>query len=203
MKKSVITMIMVGVLVMGLFSMAQADLVTFNFNPSALPDNSNAAAIGTYMTGIYGSTVTATGHNGPVSEVGLFTLLGGSGDGYIESEWNNPFESGGQNLIQINFATPITSVAFDYGQWFDSFNADYTINGSTWINFFTQGYSVLATGNSGTLVLPSGVIGLRFHDGDYGEVGIDNLVVNRVPEPMSLLLLGLGLLGIGVARRKN
>jgi hypothetical protein len=53
------------------------------------------------------------------------------------------------------------------------------------------------------------VTALQFHDGGQYDVGIDNLTVNdnrtcpAVPEPMSLLLLGLGLLGLGVARRKN
>ena len=36
---------------------------------------------------------------------------------------------------------------------------------------------------------------------DY--IGIDNLEVSRVPEPGTLMLLGLGLAGLGFARRRN
>ena len=110
-------------MILGFGGMARATSVTFTFDPTTLPDDSNATAIGTYMSGLYGSTVSVTGQNGPVSETtfrGFNTLLGSSGDGYIESE-----SLSGDHLIQINFtpAAPITSVSFDYGQVADEFSA--------------------------------------------------------------------------------
>jgi hypothetical protein len=66
-----------------------------------------------------------------------------------------------------------------------------------------------SSGDSGLITFNSAwqVTALRIHDGYTQDVAIDNLTVNdsrtAVSEPMSLLLLGLGLLGIGVARRKK
>ena len=170
------------VLILGFGGMARATSVTFDFDPLALPDDSNATAIGTYMSGLYGSTVSVTGQNGPVSETtfrGFNTLLGSSGDGYIESE-----SLSGDHLIQINFTTtaPITSVSFDYGQVADEFSADY-FDGSNWINFFNNGWAFWNTGHLNTYTFNVPVYGLRFHDDGLGEVGIDNLVVNSASDP--------------------
>jgi hypothetical protein len=194
--KRLIIYLSVAAMILGLGGTAMAAPVTFNFN--SLADGANALAISTYMSTLFGGvgSVNVTGAS-PQAESAFFGLLGP--DTYIESEpW-------GGHTIQINFATAITSVSFDWGQFLDSFHADYLI-GSTWtLDFFSQGYAALGTGNSGTINLPAGVVGLRFHDENLGEVGIDNLIVEKaaVPEPMSLLLLGLGLLGIGAVRRKN
>lgn len=197
--KRLIIYLSVAAMILGLGGTAMAAPVTFNFN--SLADGANAAAISTYMSNLFGGvgSVTVTGAS-VQAENSFFGLLGP--DTYIESE------PSGAHTIQINFATAITSVSFDWGQYFDAFRADYLI-GSTWtLDFFSQPNNSNIFGNTGnlsTFSLPAGVVGLRFHDSGFGEVGIDTLVVNKaaVPEPMSLLLLGLGLLGIGVARRKK
>jgi hypothetical protein len=183
------------VLIVGFGGTALATQYTFNFN--SLPANSNSAAIGTYMTGIYGSTVTVTGQAGPVSEMsGLFTT------GYIESE-SGFFTGLGQHAIQITFAVPITSVTFDWATYSDPFNADYSIKGTSGFTNFFHANEVLLGNNSGinqSYTFASPVKGLLFHDSFIGEVGIDNLRVTT-PEPMTMLLFGLGLVGLAGVRR--
>jgi hypothetical protein len=212
--KKLIVSLSVLALFFGFGGMARATQITFNFDPPALADNSNAATIGGYMGVLYGSPVTVTGHDGPVSETGLGSLLGGTNDGYVESESDSLF--GGEHRIQINFgaAAPISSVvSFDYGAIANPFNAEYSLNGTTWINFFhhdTTGFLGLGSYTGSTSYpLPPSVQALRFLDGGYGEVGIDNLVVNNstqenpIPEPATMLLLGSGLIGlVGFARRR-
>jgi hypothetical protein len=202
MKRFIVSMGILA-LVFGFGGIAGAAPVTFNFD---LANNANNVAIGTYMTGLYGSTVTvgATAHVSTNQD----TLASDyTGDGYVESDAGSAGQADHAHNIQFNFVVPFTGLmTYDWGTYVDSFTGEY-YNGSSWVVF--QAYSnnnpggfVRVYGATYTFNVP--VYGLKFHDGGTGEVAIDNLTVNRaVPEPMSLLLLSLGLLGIGVARRKK
>jgi hypothetical protein len=195
MKKLWTMVICLGVMIFGMAGVGSADLVTFNFD--ALNPGAGATSIGNYMTGIYGAPVTVSAVGKPEAE-GPGLLYNYLGDRYIESEPGsliNPLP----HVIDITFSTPITSVSFDWGMYLDAFNAyaDGTL-------FFDQDYRVLRTGHLDTYTFAAPVLNLRFTDGGSGEVGIDNLVVDRaaaVPEPGTLILLGCGLIGIGVFRR--
>jgi hypothetical protein len=197
--KKAIVFISVLALILGIGATAMAAPVTFSFD--SLADGANATTISAYMTTVYGATVTVSGGTPMAEGSGSFPgLLGGTGDRYIESE------PSGDQLITITFAAPITSVSFDWGKALDPFNADFSVDGTTFANFFHVDYTFFSQiGHLNTYAFASPVLALRFHDEGFGEVGIDNLVVDKasVPEPMSLLLLGLGLLGIGVVRRKK
>ena len=193
--KKIMIVLNIMALILGFCGSAMAAPVTFNFN--SLADGANAAAISSYMSGLFGGagSVTVTGAS-PQAESAFFGLLGP--DTYIESE------PSGAHTIQINFATPITSVSFDWAKLLDPFNADYSVDGTTnFTNFFNSPLGIIQIDHFNTITFASPVLALRFHDDGVGEIGIDNLVVDKVPEPMSILLLGLGLLGIGAVRRKK
>jgi hypothetical protein len=53
-----------------------------------------------------------------------------------------------------------------------------------------------------TFVFPQGVTKLEFYDWPE-QIGIDNLTINQVPEPGTMVMLGVGLAGICIRRRRS
>jgi hypothetical protein len=174
---------------------AQAGLVAFDFD--ALTPGAGDTEIGSYMTGLYGSTVTVTGATSyPYSGVNPLPALGP--DQYLADAVPGPHQ------FTIEFAIPITAVSFDWARTDDPFKLEAIYPGGT-VQVFSVGGAGEAQGGSGSgtegmidllAILGSPVTGLFFHDGGQGGIGIDNLVVNAVPLPASILL---GAFAVGLA----
>ncbi len=189
---------------------AQAGLAMFDFD--GLLPGTDAAGIGTYMTGLYGSAVTVTGatsypYLSGTTLVNPLSALSSSGtdadklaDQYIADA------EGGHHEFYISFSVPIVSLSFDWARESDPFKVEATYAGG-----IRQVFSV-GTGapNGGTgngtetidllALLGSPVTRLYFHDGGKGGIGIDNLTVTSVaPLPASILL---GVFAVGLAGRK-
>jgi len=188
-------------------SPAQA-LVTFDFEGATLVGTSTEAnqRVSDYMTGVYGSSVTGT--DGWVINNALSGVdwLGNDGQWLrTRAEGAVPWD------FEISFDTvPITSASGDF-YVFVGTGADFTITAydSTYGDRETPIASALVTSqswNSGTgadtfnLSFGSPVSLLVFSDGGYDDVAIDNLKVTPIPEPGTILLLGLG--GLFLRKRK-
>ena len=177
------------VLVLGaIFAEEAAGVVVFDFEDA--PVYGRAGEIEVYMEGVYGSDITVVG--GAVRDALWPGFISGplGGDNYVHSwEWCGP--SG----FSISFEeAPITSVSFDFGVVFSSF---YVYGDGEEI--FREGWRCWGSDNSGTIYFDSPVTTLRFSNTWFGAIEMDNLTVTVVPEPATVLLLGLG----GLVLRKR
>lgn len=164
---------------------------------------SNANAIVIDFTEVYSDPPTSS-HTLVGDEWAAYGI--NTADAYWYADTRDPFDTYGLSNSStstpgvISFLSPTDQVTVDWVTiasndiYIDAFDS----TGALLDSFY---YTGSGTSSGTTTLTGAGIASLQFHDGG-GTVGISTLRFN-VPEPATLLLLGVGLAGLGLVRRKQ
>jgi len=171
--------------------------VLFDFDDDDLPRWGGAAEIENYMEGLYGSDITVVG-----GRVGNDIMPGPlhdfPGDHYIQTELGWKPHSFSLSFNEV----PVVALSFDWGVRMGSFHAYADDDEEEF--FSSEGWDWWTSGSSGTIFFETPVTTLKFTGSCFlGEIEIDNLVVTRVPEPATILLLGIGGVLLTATRKRQ
>jgi hypothetical protein len=164
-------------------------------------DNGNVDAIGEYMTGIYGPTVTV--ENAKITD--NFTIFGHPVPWLGKPDGDYYMKTDGSKYLEINFEKPITNVSGDGRVFLGLGGPDFRVEGlydSNLINSFED--DVCLFGNVPfDIAFDSPVNQLRIGSDSCFAVALDNLCVTPVPVPGAGVLSMLGMGIAGWLKRRN
>lgn len=186
----------------------------FDFDDGAVQavETPGLSGLGTYMSNIFGAPVNPN----DTQWVGNAAIFNSDAIKTFDRNSRIDFEPGAPgntnwkfNSVSFNWVVYQATNAKDFGlDVYDDLIEDWRKN-----VFFITGASDGDNGFSGLISFDNSweITKLKFHDAEQFDVGMDNLTINYdslpggdpIPEPISFILFGSGLLGLMGYRKKQ